>query len=246
MFDSIENLEVLDITQFSGFSIRLLLAVVLGLIIGFERQWTRHQAGILTNIIVCIGAYAYTSISFLTGAENVDPTRVASQVVCGIGFLGAGLIIRDGAHIRGLSTAATIWSTAAVGILCTVDNILYPVIVATAIVILNIVLKPLSIKVDKLRQYNEKVKNETEHIYKISIKCTENRENEIRSHLIKIIRDKSGVLLHNLESNDDDEGNVKIRAYISTAGESNDLVESVLAHIGKDDGIISAGWKIDN
>lgn len=239
--------EILDITTISGFSIRLVTAIILGLIIGFERQWTRHQAGILTNIIVCVGAYAYTSVSYITVPDNVDATRIASQVVCGIGFLGAGLIIRDGANIRGLSTAATIWTTAAVGILCTVDNILYSVIVALAIVIMNIVLHPLSTHIDKVRHYNEgKRKSNAECIYKISIKCADEYEIEIRSTLIKIIREKNGVLLHNLESNEDDEGNIKIRAYISTVKQNNDLVESILANIGKEEGIISAGWKTDN
>lgn len=239
--------EILDITTISGFAIRLILAIILGLIIGFERQWTRHQAGILTNIIVCVGAYAYTSVSYITVPDNVDTTRIASQVVCGIGFLGAGLIIRDGANIRGLSTAATIWTTAAVGILCTVNNILYSVIVALAIVIMNIFLHPLSNHIDKVRHYNEgKIKRNAECIYKISIKCFDEHEIEIRSNLIKIIREKDGVLLHNLESNEDDEGNVKIRAYISTVKQNNDLVESILANIGKEEGIISAGWKTDN
>ena len=73
--------EIIDITTISGFAIRLILAIILGLIIGFERQWTRHQAGILTNIIVCVGAYAYTSVSYITVPDNVDATRIASQVV---------------------------------------------------------------------------------------------------------------------------------------------------------------------
>ena len=60
---------ILDITAFSGFTIRLALAIVLGFIVGFERQWTKHQAGILTNVIVCVGAYAYTALSWPEGFE---------------------------------------------------------------------------------------------------------------------------------------------------------------------------------
>ena len=105
---------ILDITTVLGFSLRLATAIVLGLIVGLERQWTRHQAGIMTNVIVCVGAYAYSAFSYIANQTNVDVTRIAAQVVCGIGFLGAGLIIRDGTNIRGLSTAATIWTTAAI------------------------------------------------------------------------------------------------------------------------------------
>ena len=81
-------------------------------------------------------------------------------------------------------------------------------------------------------------------MYKISILCKESSEIDIRSHLIKTIREKNDVLLHNLESNDEINGDVKIKAYITTANKNNDVVESIIVHIGKDEGIISAGWKI--
>ena len=83
---------LMDITALSGFSIRLALAIILGFFVGLERQWTKHQAGILTNVIVCVGAYAYTAFSFVIHQDNTDLTRVAAQVVSGVGFLGAGLI----------------------------------------------------------------------------------------------------------------------------------------------------------
>ena len=242
----ISIIEALDITTALGFSLRLVTAILLGFAVGLERQWTKHQAGILTNVIVCLGAYAYTAFSYIASGENTDTTRIAAQVVSGIGFLGAGLIIRDGANIRGLATAATIWATAAIGILCTVDNILYAVVVALSIVFLHLVLHPLSNHIDKLRNYNKDKESNIECFYKISIKCSDDFETDIRSHLVKTIREKNGVLLHNLESSEIDEGSVKIRAYVSTAKKNNDLVESILAHIGKDKGIISAGWKIDN
>lgn len=103
--------EILDITTIGGFTLRLVIAIVLGFIVGLERQVTKHQAGILTNVIVCVGAFAYSAFSYIAADDNTDVTRIAAQVVCGIGFLGAGLIIRDGTNIKGLSTAATIWST---------------------------------------------------------------------------------------------------------------------------------------
>ena len=142
-------MEILNITSFLGFAIRLALAIFLGFIVGFERQWTKHQAGILTKVIVCVGAYAYTAISYIALGDNIDVTRIAAQVVSGVGFLGAGLILRDGAKISGLSTAATIWTTAAVGILCTLENIYYAIIVAAAIVIVHLVLHPLSDYINK-------------------------------------------------------------------------------------------------
>lgn len=238
--------ETLDITTILGFSLRLLIAIVLGFIVGLERQWTKHQAGILTNVIVCVGAYSYSAFSYIANQDNVDVTRIAAQIVCGIGFLGAGLILRDGTNIKGLSTAATIWATAAIGILCTLPNIIYSIIVAVAIVFLHLILHPLSAFINSKTQYDKEKERKVECLYKISIKCTEESESDVRSCLVKIIRDKNGVLLHNLESNDSDDGNVKIRAYITTVKKNDDIVESIIAHIGKEEGIISAGWKIDN
>lgn len=238
--------EILDITTVTGFSLRLIIAIILGLLVGFERQWTRHQAGILTNVIVCIGAYAYCAYAYIAGDDNIDITRIAAQIVCGVGFLGAGLILRDGTNIKGLATAATIWTTAAIGVLCTVSNILYAIIVALAVVILHLILHPLSSKINKIRQYNKDKERNIECLYKITIKCTEEFETDIRSHLIKTIREKNDVLLHNLDSMAADDGNIKIKAYITTVKKNNDLVESIFAHIGKDEGIISAGWNIDN
>lgn len=239
-------LEILNITTITGFLLRLLIAVGLGFCVGLERQWTKHQAGILTNVIVCVGAYAYSAFSYISQGNNVDVTRIAAQVVCGIGFLGAGLILRDGTNIRGLSTAATIWTTAAVGILCTVPNIIYSILVAAVIVLLHLLLHPLSEYIDKKNSYDKEKLEKIACIYKLSIKCTEESEIDIRSHLVKTIRNQNNVLLHNLESISTDDGNVKIRAYISTAKKNDQIVEDLLIHIGKDSGIISAGWKLDN
>lgn len=237
-------LELFDITTILGFSLRLAIAVLLGFFVGLERQYTKHQAGILTNVIVCVGAYAYSAFSYLALDGDVDVTRIAAQVVSGVGFLGAGLILRDGTNVRGLSTAATIWTTAAIGILCTLPNVAFAIIVATAVVFLHLVLHPFSSFVDRKTHYDNDKKDRAECFYKISVICTESVEMDVRAHLVKTIRSKNDVLLHNLESNNTDDGNVKIRAYITTAKKNDDVVESLIVHMGKDEGIISAGWKI--
>jgi putative Mg2+ transporter-C (MgtC) family protein len=104
---------------------RLGLAAVLGGAIGFERELRDREAGFRTHMLVCIGSALFTIVSaygfreFLTGGDQViraDPTRIAAQIVTGIGFLGAGAIIRQGFSIRGLTTAATLWVSAAIGI----------------------------------------------------------------------------------------------------------------------------------
>lgn len=94
---------------------RLLLAVALGALIGIEREVSDKPAGFRTIILICLGSALFTLLSLEISAERGDPGRVAAQVVTGIGFLGAGAIIRGQGRVTGLTTAATIWISAAVG-----------------------------------------------------------------------------------------------------------------------------------
>ena len=98
-------------------TLRILLAAVLGAAIGLERQFHGKVAGIRTNLLICLGAAVLTIISKDMGIQYNDAVgRIAAQIVSGVGFLGAGVIIRDRGGIHGLTTAATIWLVAAVGI----------------------------------------------------------------------------------------------------------------------------------
>lgn len=101
--------------------LKLFLAVVLGGVVGFERQHKSRPAGLRTHILVCIGAalVQITSIDFYyanKGVFSVDPMRMGAQVISGIGFLGAGTILKEGANIKGLTTAASIWAVACIGL----------------------------------------------------------------------------------------------------------------------------------
>jgi putative Mg2+ transporter-C (MgtC) family protein len=97
-------------------AINLAAAVALSSVIGFERQWHNRLAGLRTNTLVALGAATFVVFSDIVPGEG-SPTRIAAQVVSGIGFLGAGLIFREGLSVRGLNTAATLWCSAAVGVL---------------------------------------------------------------------------------------------------------------------------------
>ena len=94
---------------------RLALAAVLGGAIGLEREYRHKPAGLRTNMLIALGSALFSILSVELGAGAGSPDRIAAQVVTGIGFLGAGAIIRSGDHIHGLTTAATIWVNAAIG-----------------------------------------------------------------------------------------------------------------------------------
>lgn len=97
-------------------ALRLTVGLVLGAIIGFERELHRQPAGFRTHSLVSLGAALFTVVSaFGFSGSTVDPTRIAAQIVSGIGFIGAGTILQYRGHIRGLTTAASLWSVAAIG-----------------------------------------------------------------------------------------------------------------------------------
>lgn len=108
-----------EVPLYFGMGVKIVTALFLGGLIGFDREQKMKSAGIKTNMMICLGATLYTAVSLinLDGVEGIaDPNRMAAQVVSGIGFLGAGAIIRGGGTIVGLTTAATIWVVAAIGV----------------------------------------------------------------------------------------------------------------------------------
>lgn len=126
--------------------LRLLVAAVLGGAIGLERELRDHEAGFRTHLLVSLGAcvftlvsaYAWTDWTFSTRSGVVfDPTRIAAQIVTGIGFLGAGAIIRQGLSVKGLTTAATLWVVAAIGMAAGVGYY-WAALVTTALVLLSL------------------------------------------------------------------------------------------------------------
>ncbi len=96
----------------------ILLAVVCGAAIGLEREFKHKPAGLRTNVLICLGAALFTIISSKMAADKDSITRIAAQIVTGVGFLGAGAVIQDRGGIHGLTTAATIWLVASIGMAC--------------------------------------------------------------------------------------------------------------------------------
>ncbi len=124
--------------------LRLLLATALGAIIGYQRERTKKPAGLRTHVLICLGAALFTVVSIYGFGIASDPARVAAGVVVGIGFIGAGVILhREGEIVAGLTTAATIWAVAGIGLAAGAGLYLISV-VATALV-LAVLLIPRSI-----------------------------------------------------------------------------------------------------
>jgi putative Mg2+ transporter-C (MgtC) family protein len=107
---------MIDLNHEAALAARLIVAAVLGAVIGLEREYHDHPAGMRTHLLVSVGAAAFTILSIEAfAAPGADPARIAAQIVTGIGFLGAGAILKDRGAIKGLTTAASLWAVAAVG-----------------------------------------------------------------------------------------------------------------------------------
>ena len=122
------------------FLFKILLAVGAGLLIGIEREYKGKDAGLKTNMLVSVGACVFVFLSLqFQGGESFDPTRVLSQVVTGIGFLGAGVIIKHGATVKGLTTAATVWCSAAAGALAAFYMVTDLILFTGTVILVNVI-----------------------------------------------------------------------------------------------------------
>ena len=129
---------------------RLLLAAALGGVLGFEREWRQKNAGLRTNILIATGSALFTLMSIdLSASSGGDPTRVAAQIVTGIGFIGAGAIMRTQDGIRGLTTAAMIWVNAAIGVAVGGGEYRLAVIATGVTLLVLIVMTPLEKFIDR-------------------------------------------------------------------------------------------------
>lgn len=138
--------------------IRLAVALVLGGIIGIERSGTKHDAGLRTHILVCLGAAGITLLSeaLIKNGYNTDVSRLGAQVVSGIGFLGAGCILVNGNKVKGLTTAAGLWTTACVGLATGMGYFFISVTMTALVLIAMLALRPLANRLQKKGVFKER------------------------------------------------------------------------------------------
>lgn len=217
------------------FLIRILACFILSIAIGIERQYRHRMVGLRTNVLVSLGAFMFMCISFWV--YTTDETRIAAQIVSGIGFLGAGVILRDGSKIKGLNTAATLWCVAAIGVL-TASGMLFEATIGTILVLAsNILLRYLSHRImDKLK-LNQKEKCTVE------ISCKKESEIVIRTALSKIIG-RNNLNLIKLEKEQITQDEVKLKAIIITTRPM--IVEDIVNNISANPDVYSISWDHQN
>jgi putative Mg2+ transporter-C (MgtC) family protein len=236
-------LVVIPAGSFGDFAGRAIAALVLGAVIGLERQWRQRMAGLRTNALVALGAALFELFAvLLTGQHGVDPTRIAAYVVSGIGFLGAGVILRDGVNIRGINTAATIWCSAAVGVLAGAGFILEALIGAALVVLAHLLLRPVARRVDRLPATSD---SEVETIYKFSAVCTAADEAHIRALVVQALtRDEFVLRAVRSEDLDSGTGRVEVAAELQRFGRDDVALEAAVSRLSLEPSVSSVSWNV--
>ncbi len=217
------------------FAARLLAALTLGAAIGVERQWRQRLAGLQTNALVALGAAGFVGFSQLLDGD-ASPTRVAAQVVSGIGFLGAGVIFKDGFGVRGLNTAATLWCAGAVGVLCGAALVPEAAALAAFVVGVNLLLKQAARWVAGAAEVPGAAR------FAVTVTCQAPHEARVRTLLLKLVQG-AGLSLHALDSEDAAEGRVAIAATLAADSRATEALERAVGSLSLDPAVSAARWR---
>lgn len=191
-----------------------------------------------TNTLVVLGAASFVVFAALA-PEEASPTRVAAQVVSGIGFLGAGLIFREGMSVRGLNTAATLWCSAAIGVLAGAGYLAYAALATGFVVFVNLLLRPIVNFINR----QPLIASEVETGYLIVLTCRADDEAHIRALLLQGLAGAT-LALRGLDSNDlNGTGGVRVTAHLMAPHRIDAEVEKIVGRISLEPAITAARWE---
>lgn len=217
-------------------------ALVFGSLIGAERQWRQRTAGLRTHALVCCGAAMFVLLGKMVAPNSPDSAlRVAAQIVSGIGFLGGGLIFREGLSVRGLNTAATLWCSASIGALCGAGFLLEAAIGVAGVLAANVLLRPLAGLIPNQPPMGD---HEVELLYLFRVKCRSNDEGHLRALLLSCIVAPDLILraLHSEAINGS--GLSEIRATLMSHGKEDALLERIVSQISSEPCVTAVSWEV--
>jgi len=222
------------------FALNVGVALLMGLAIGLERQFRQHPAGLRTNALVCTGAAMFVSLSHLMG-DTASPTRVASYIVSGVGFLGGGVILREGLNVKGMSTAATLWCSAAVGTLAGAGFPAHALLGTVIVLTVHLSLRPLALWIDN----RTKMATDVETVYHLRITCEEKQENLIRTILMRHIGSHSKIKLQGIssEENKDNHQSAIVMADILALDQQDKALQEIMSRLNIEPSVQSVSWK---
>ncbi|MBR0793854.1 MgtC/SapB family protein [Bradyrhizobium jicamae] len=217
--------------------ISLASAFVLGTLIGAERQYRQRTAGLRTNVLVAVGAAAFVDLAMhLAGADGA--VRVIAYVVSGIGFLGAGVIMKQGMDVRGLNTAATLWSSAAVGSCAGADLVAQAVALTAFVIAGNTLLRPLVNAINRI-PLDEKASEAT---YYVKVAVTLEALPAMRDHLVEKLEAAKYPVADVAVAEIGDDLLEIVATLVSTAVDPSEL-NAVVTNLERQPGVRHATWE---
>ena len=220
--------------------LNLAFAACLGAAIGLERQWRQRLAGLRTNTLVALGAAIFVTYGRVVSDDAA--ARIAAQVVSGIGFLGAGVIFKEGLNVRGLNTAATLWCSAAVGLIAGEGFALYGLVAAALVIGANTALRPI------VRVINRQPVDFTveEQHYRIAIECRAARAGDIRAELVREVAGVPDLHISELDSAFmEDAHRVEVTATVTSNKRRELALEAIVSKFSEMEGVIRASWRLN-
>lgn len=224
---------------------RIAAGVTFGALIGLERQWRARTAGVRTNALVSLGATLFVIMgAYSFNGPTTDPTRVAAQIVSGIGFLGAGVIMKQGVSISGLNTAATLWASAAVGALAG-GGLVWISAVGTAIVIAaNVLLRPVGRMLDRRPGSVGREKN-TEVEYTFEVRCAREHEVAVRALVFNAVH-RPDLMVQSISATDLPDDFVAITAIMTRPERDDRQIELAITDVVYTPEVLGVRWSVQS
>jgi putative Mg2+ transporter-C (MgtC) family protein len=220
------------------FLMRLGVGVGCGALIGIERQWQARRAGLRTNALVATGATLFVLYAVIT--PDSSPTRVASYVVSGVGFLGGGVILREGFNVHGLNTAATLWCSAAVGVLAASGHYTFTLIATGIIVLIHLLGRPLGRFIDRDNVVEE---DEDDQPYQVQLICRPKTEKLARAQIVQHTGGGSDrLLLRGIHTGRAGDDNIALTAYLLSDRHAPARLEQLVAELSLQEGVQAVHW----
>jgi putative Mg2+ transporter-C (MgtC) family protein len=223
----------------TNFVLDVSVALALGMAIGLERQFRQHTAGLRTNVLVCAGSALFVSLGNIIGHEG-DVTRVVANVVSGIGFLGGGVIFKEGLSVRGLATAATLWCSAAVGALAGAGMLLQATFATGVVLFVHLALRPVVHQI----QCRFSWAGEFDNLYRVRLLCPGDRVEELRSRVFQQAGSQPGMSLHAVTVEDTERPSCKALTFeIFGAARQDSFINDLVCQCSGEPNVTSASWE---
>lgn len=220
----------------SAAAINLFVALSCGAVIGSERQVRQRMAGLRTNALVALGAASFVTFSGLF-PDEVSPTRVAAQIVSGIGFLGAGIIFRDGFNVHGLNTAATLWCAAGVGMMAGAGAWDFALLLTGLVVFVNLGLRPLV----KFLKKHTKAGVPLSRAFRVQVTVAAEAEADARALMLRTLG-LAGLHLSEIGLTRGAEG-IDLVATVTAEGVMDAVLEQAVQRLAAEPGLERVRWQ---